>query len=80
MKLDPLAIAIREINHTRHLLEKLIISSESFDYPKAKVAIAELERKARDLAKVQARLQPGVPANPKIHVLDFSKSAAQAQS
>ena len=62
------------------MLEALITSSESFDYPKAKVALRELNRKVRDLARLERRLQPQVaPADPKIHVLDFSQAAGRAQ-
>ena len=77
---DPLAVALQHIAETRRMLETLITSSESFDYPKAKIALRELNRKVRDLAKLERRLEPqGAPADPKIHVLDFSKASAQAQ-
>ena len=77
---DPLALALREISETRRLLEALITSSESFDYPKARVALRELNRKVRDLAKIEGRLQAALhPCDPKIHVLDFSKSPTPAQ-
>lgn len=80
MNPDPLAIALREITETRRLLETLITSSESFDYPKAKLVLAELNRKVRELAKLEAKLQTKAPAaDPKIHVLDFAKAAAPAQ-
>ena len=72
MNNDPLSTALKEITETRILLESLIRSSESFDYPKAKAALKELNRKIRELAKVGARfeaLQQSSPPN--IHVLDF---------
>ena len=72
MNIDPLAIALKEINETKELLESLLTSSESFDYLKAKAALKELSRKARELARVRMRfetLQRTSPAN--IHVLDF---------
>ncbi|MDB6026830.1 MAG: hypothetical protein JWM68_3053 [Verrucomicrobiales bacterium] len=56
MNAAPLDLALKHISETRHLLEMLILSSESFDYPKAKLALKELERKTRDLAKIQAAL------------------------
>jgi hypothetical protein len=72
---DPLSLALREITETRRLLEGLITSSESFDYPQAKVALRELNRKVRDLAKLEGRLGAEFkPSDPKIHVLDFSKA------
>jgi DNA-directed RNA polymerase subunit K/omega len=77
---DPLTVALREIADTRRLLDTLITSSESFDYPKAKIALRELNRKVRDLAKIERSLQAKwPPCDPKIHVLDFSKSGACAQ-
>jgi hypothetical protein len=80
MNLDPLSLALHEITETRRLLETLITSSESFDYPKAKAALRELNRKVRELRKHEAVLQDQVKAlYPKIHVLDFSKGEARAQ-
>lgn len=77
---DPLSLALREITETRRLLEGLITSSESFDYPKAKVALRELNQKVRELRKLEARLLADLQsADPNIHVLDFSKAAARAQ-
>ncbi|HUR47717.1 MAG TPA: hypothetical protein VMZ27_17670 [Candidatus Saccharimonadales bacterium] len=57
MNIDPLTMALREIAETRALLECLITSSEGFDYPKAKVALAGLDKKIRELTRIQSRLQ-----------------------
>lgn len=57
--LDPLDLAIRKISETRSLLALVVTSSESFDYPKAKAALCELELKLRELGRIQARLQEG---------------------
>jgi len=57
MNSDPIEIALRHVSEAKHLLETLITSSESFDYPKAKLALQRLEKKARELAKVQSALQ-----------------------
>ncbi len=57
MKTAPLDLALRHISESRSLLAVLIASSESFDYPKAKEALRELERKVRELGKAQAELQ-----------------------
>ena len=77
---DPLAVALQQITETRRMLETLITSSETFDYPKAKVALRELNRKVRDLAKLEGRLLADLkPLDPKIHVLDFSQAAGRAQ-
>lgn len=66
MKSDPLALALRNVIETKALLEALIVSSESFDYPQAKAALKKLQRKVTDLRKLQAQLQSQVtpmPAN-----------------
>jgi hypothetical protein len=57
MNIDVLTMALREIAETRALLECVILSSEKFDYPKAKLALASLDKKVRDLSKIQTRLQ-----------------------
>jgi hypothetical protein len=57
MKQGPLDIALRHIAETKGILGQLIISSESFDYLKAKEALGQLERKMKDLGKAQAELE-----------------------
>ena len=79
MNPDPLSFALQEITEARRLLETLITSSETFDYPKAKVALEQLTRKVRDLRKREAELQAQIPVDPKIRVLDFSKAETRAQ-
>src|SRR2546430_4951756 len=54
-----LSTALAEIAETKHLLERLIISSESFDYVEAKSALTKLNRKIRDLGKLQSKYQIG---------------------
>jgi hypothetical protein len=62
------------------LLETLITSSETFDYPNAKVALKQINKKVRELAKLQTQWQEQLKrSRPAIHVLDFSKPEAQAQ-
>jgi hypothetical protein len=56
MNRHPLQLSIREITETKRLLEKLLSSSESFDYIAAKAALVELRRKIRVLGKLQADL------------------------
>ena len=53
---NPLQLAVREITETHRLLEHLITSSESFDYPKAKVALKQLRVKVRELHRLQEQL------------------------
>jgi hypothetical protein len=76
---DPLSIALQEITEARRLLETLITSSESFDYPKAKVTLQQLTRKVRELRKHEAQLQAQIPVGPKIRVVDFVKDETRAQ-
>jgi hypothetical protein len=74
--IDPLAIALKEIAETRRLLANLITSSESFDYHAAKLALGELEKKQRTLAKLQAKLMgisPERPADPAIIFCEFTQ-------
>src|SRR5262249_36601780 len=64
MNADPVDVALREIAATKRLLELLITSSESFDYPRAKATLVELKSKVRVLGKLKARLvehRAGVP-------------------
>ncbi len=57
MNKDPLELAIRKISETRHMLQLLIISSESFDYQRAKTAIGDLQLKLQELARLQVELK-----------------------
>jgi hypothetical protein len=80
MNPDPLSVALREVTECKRLLETLLTSSETFDYPKAKVALKQINRKMRELAKLQKQWQGELKrSRPAIHVLDFSKPEAQAQ-
>jgi hypothetical protein len=75
MKSDPLALASRHVVETRDLLQSLITSSESFDYQRAKAVLKKLEKKARDLEKLQARLHPSsVSAPTNVYPVDFKNS------
>ena len=80
MNPDPLSVALREVTDCKRLLETLITSSETFDYPNAKVALKQINKKVRELAKLQTQWQEQLKrSRPAIHVLDFSKPEAQAQ-
>jgi hypothetical protein len=67
MNCNPVDIALQHVSETKHLIDSLITSSESFDYPKAKLALAALAKKARELERVRAQLlaetSQAVPAN-----------------
>jgi len=67
MNCDPIHLALQHVSETRHLLDALLTSSERFDYRKAKLALTALQKKSRELEKVQAELMAasmvGAPAN-----------------
>ena len=63
---DPLDLALRHICETRQMVESLITSSESFNYPQAKLVLNALEKKSRELGKVARQLSAAgspLPAN-----------------
>ena len=71
--MDPLAIALKEIAETKSLLQSLLKSSESFDYPQAKAVLKELDRKVRDLTRTRLQFEKAHKAEkPEIHMLDFT--------
>ena len=77
MNIDPLGTALKEISEAKNLLDRLITSSESFDYPQAKVALKKLDYKVRELTKLQAKYQRLQDSRrPNIYVLDFKNPAA----
>jgi hypothetical protein len=53
----PAVQALRRITEARRILEEVVISSESFDYPKAKAGLKELDRMIRELGREEARLR-----------------------
>jgi len=57
MNRNPVDIALQHVSETKHLLDALITSSESFDYQKAKSALKALERKSRELGQLRVELQ-----------------------
>lgn len=67
----PLDLALREIGETRHLLQGLITSSESFDYRAAKAALKKLDQKVRKLGRIQSRLQGQAASAPNVQAVDF---------
>lgn len=81
MKSDPLTTALRSVAETKHLVEALIYSSESFDYPKAKKTIAMLERKVKELARLQSEMEAFAHARqPNIQVVNFRPSQERPAS
>jgi hypothetical protein len=72
MKADPVSLALRNVVETKYLLESLIRSSESFDYPQAKAALKKLERKIKELSKLQGQLETRtLPRQSNVQVVDF---------
>jgi hypothetical protein len=53
----PVRVALQRISEARRILEAVVTSSESFDYPKAKEGLKELQRMIRDLAREEARFR-----------------------
>ena len=79
MKNDPLTTALRSVAETKHLVEALIFSSESFDYPQAKKTLSMLERKLKELAKAQAEMESlAQMRQPNIQVVNFRAAPQQA--
>ena len=78
MNANFLALAVREIAEATDVLQGLIVSSEKFDYPKAKAALKTLRQKIRTLEKLQTGLESeqGPPPKdiPNICILDFHAS------
>ena len=72
MNVDPVSLALQNITETKRLLETLIVSSESFDYVKAKATLNLLDKKAKHLGKVQAQLQSATPKASNIRVVNFT--------
>ena len=80
MKSDPVFVALRNVAETKQLLESLIFSSESFDYQKAKIALGKLERKIKQLGKLQSKWEVRIaPRQSNIHHVNF-RSAASSRS
>ncbi|MDX1951389.1 MAG: hypothetical protein SFY81_04350 [Verrucomicrobiota bacterium] len=58
MNAEAVELAINALGETRRLLEKVVTSSESFDYNEARAGLLQLEKQIRTLSQLQARLQP----------------------
>ena len=56
MNCNPIDVALQHVSETKHWLDALITSSESFDYPKAKLALQALQKKSRELGRLRAKL------------------------
>ena len=56
---SPTFEALRRITKARQILEEVVISSERFDYRKAKQGLIELQCIIRELGREEARLRAG---------------------
>ena len=80
MHMDPLSTALKEIVETRAVVESLIVSSERFDYSKARSALRDLTKKAQALAKTKAKFEALLKERePNIRVVDFRADRLAAQ-
>jgi t-SNARE complex subunit (syntaxin) len=78
MKSDPLTTALRSVAETKHLLEALLISSETFEYAKAKKTLTLLHRKMKELGRLQAEMETLVHnREPNIQVVNFRAAPQQ---
>jgi len=79
MHQSPIDVALQHVSETKHLLDALITSSESFDYPKAKLALKSLEMKSRELGKLRAKLIEEQTATAPQNLLRFPITPAHAR-
>jgi hypothetical protein len=56
---NPTLEALRRVTKARQILEEVVISSENFDYRKAKQGLIDLQRIIRELGREEARLRAG---------------------
>ncbi len=79
MKSDPLTVALRSVAETKHLLEALLISSETFEYNKAKKTISLLHKKMKELGRLQAEMEAQVQVRePNVRVVNFRATPKEA--
>ena len=79
MKSDPLTVALRSVAETKHLLEALLIASETFEYKKAEKTLALLLKKMKELGRLQAEMEALVQVRePNIRVVNFRPATKEA--
>lgn len=72
MTSDPVAIALREIAETKHLVEALVLT-RTVDYLTAEAILEQLDRKVRRLGKIEARLMEECRTSDRIVVFPGSE-------
>jgi hypothetical protein len=79
MKSDPLTAALRSVAETKHLLEALLHSSESFDYLQAKKTMKILEKKIKELGRLQAEMELFAQnREPNVQIVNFRADPQRA--
>ncbi|MEO6183843.1 MAG: hypothetical protein ABIP71_12225 [Verrucomicrobiota bacterium] len=79
MKSDPLTVALRSVAETKHLLEALLIASETFEYKKAKKTLSLLHQKMKELGRLQAEMEALVQVRePNVRVINFRATTKEA--
>ena len=88
VNMDPLDAALRAVTETQSLLRSLLVSSESFDYPRAKLALEAMTLKVKELSRLKSRLatkmaldrvQAGDVHVSNICMVDFTRSRSLNQ-
>jgi hypothetical protein len=75
--MDPLEIAVEKIAESKRILDTLITSSESFDYPRAKWALGALQKMIRELGKTRAEFEElKRQPKPDLRVIEFPNERA----
>jgi hypothetical protein len=73
---DPLAAAFQSVIETKNLLDLLVTSSESFNYPQAKIALKKLQRQQQELVKLMAHFEVLRKARePDIRIVEFARAS-----
>ena len=52
-----MVMALRRITEARQILEEVVVSSENFDYRRAKSGLKEMQKMIRELGREEARLR-----------------------
>jgi hypothetical protein len=75
--INPTELAIAKIGETKRHLEALIMSSESFDYRRAKKALVELQKMLKELGRLEKTLRATRPQPPNVCVVEFGGPPAR---
>lgn len=73
-------MSLRHLAESRAMLEKVVVSSEEFNYREAKLALVALEKKIRELGRIQKQLQKQLRVSQNVHWVDFQSSKVPVPS